>query len=244
MQKLDLFEEGRRRFYASPRPDWKSDLKRLYERWMVADDAHRRAEIEDEMVCAYAPFLFWKSSQYVSDWCGVTHEDAFYAGLSRFQYSLKKFDVADSPRGTVAFSSYLMNLAMLDMLKALQSAQRKAHREPDSLDEFLDVPFSPQQCARHHDVEMAAADIDTPEEALSREEIWDITERTIARMSPRDALLARCMLIDEMTWGECCERLREAGHDETRDWLRTRFECYIRPTIAEALTHAGYTPGA
>lgn len=227
---MDLFDYGLRRLTEHPRPDWKRDLARLYDEWAVAPE-DRRPQIEREMVLAYAPLLVHVARRYHVRGDGLTRRDSFEIGLTSFSESLRRFDPDVSPRGSLAFSSWLVNLAENGMRSAVRTSltQRRSLCQTVSIDDDSDV------YAR------AAVSMDDERVATAGEEsVRAVVMRAIGEMGHVDAIIARMILLDEATREEVLGALSDAGVDMTINALRSRYHDVVLPRLRAELVRAGY----
>jgi len=188
-------------------------MRELYEQWIDASDPLTKERIEDDMVRAFAPFLYFKSYTYHRPDLGYTRTDAFNQALLRFHYSLEKFDVEKSPRGAQSFSSYMMNLATLDMLKELQRLDRIKKRGEMQLE--LDYVY-----ARNDDgseltlKDMIPSEISyEDEDSLEFEDLVRVVHRFMSenRLSSTDRRICELRLFEGKTWAETTRIIKEEG---------------------------------
>ena len=234
---MDLYEYGRKRFQSRPRPDWKQELADLYIKWAASDDDEEKRRIEDKMVLAYAPFLYWKSYQYQRKELGYHRRDAFEIALQRFKYSLDRFDLSKSPKGAIAFSSHLMNLAMKDMLKEQQRLARLRDVGADPLS--LDWMYAG---SKPDDDTYSLLDILECEDELPvRRPVYDVVKDVLSTLSPINRRIAELRFVDEVPIKYLAEKLRGEGfHIRSDNAPRQRLEDIILPALREALIAEGY----
>lgn len=236
---MDLFEYGHQRLHDDDnRPDWKAEMAKIYLRWLKAPE-RKKERLEIELMKAYAPFLVWKSFQYRNPMVGFTHRDAFDAGMERFHYSLGKFDLAKSPKGASALSSFLMIASTRDMYRA-----RRWHEKLDdygvlSLDGF------------YYDNDNGSSDIleeflcvgDEARDNLEIEALFEAVDKAIDKMRPVDRAIA-CMRIGGVPMSEIQKELPLIGIAKmSRKDLQASWRERILPELKEAVSRAGYCNG-
>lgn len=228
---MDLFEYGRARMNQRPRPDWKKEIETLYVQWTECTDADRKAFLEDEMVRAYAPFLVFVSYRYKRPELGYTWREAFDAGLTRFAYSLRHFDMEKSPRGARAVSSYLMTMSMNDMTQESQRRALRADINGASLDELLEDPSYGFE--RHMSVE------DDPD-TLCLTPVKEVIERAMEDMTAIDEFLTDAYVLRELSFAKVHEEGRARGFRVPKAFWADRFAFHVAPMLQDALIRAGY----
>lgn len=225
----DLYSEALRRIRTSPQPDWKTEMQELYDAWSACDDYDEQKRLEDEMVVAFLPLLAHVAYRYHNEAAGFTRRDAFEVGLARFPYALQMFKPERSPRGTRAFSSWMINAAERAMCAALRKAlTRRDIALVVSLDTSTNLPKR-----------LMSADDDALRH-VGQPGVEEVVEETIGEMSEMDALAARMILLRGATRQQVLDAFAERGREATLQSLRDRYHGYILPKLRWALVAAGY----
>lgn len=217
---MDLYTYADAKFHDS-HPDWKHDTTLAYERWL--DDPSE--DMMTDIMMAVAPGVFYVSYRYASDDVGYSRRDAFGAGMERVPYSVRKFDIDKSPRGSRSVASFIMWAAEMHMLTGLQKAQ-EWHSHVVSMAEFDEETWAMMSESVHYD---------------GRRPVADVLGEAIGLLPPMDGVIARARVMDDMTWEEVLEEVRRHGSTRTSSWgISRRFSLHILPKLQAALRHAGY----
>ena len=236
---MDLFEYGHQRLHDDDnRPDWKSEMAKIYLRWLKAPE-RKKERLEIELMKAYSPFLVWKSFQYRNPMVGFTHRDAFDAGMERFHYSLGKFDLAKSPKGASALSSFLMIASTRDMYRA-----RRWHEKLDDYGVLsLDGFYYDNDNGSSDTLEEFLCVGDDTRDDLEVESLFDAVDKVIDKMRPVDRAIA-CMRIGGVPMSEIQKELPLIGIAKmSRKDLQAAWRERILPELKAAVSRAGYGNG-
>lgn len=236
---IDLFEYGHQRLHDDDnRPDWKSEMAKIYLRWLKAPE-RKKERLEIELMKAYSPFLVWKSFQYRNPMVGFTHRDAFDAGMERFHYSLGKFDLAKSPKGASALSSFLMIASTRDMYRARRWHEKLDDNGVLSLDGFY---YDSDNGTGSILEEFLCVGDDTMDD-LEVEALFDAVDKAIDKMRPVDRAIA-CMRIGGVPMSEIQKELPLIGIAKmSRKDLQAAWRERILPELTAAVSRAGYCNG-
>lgn len=233
---MDLFEYGYKRLHDDDnRPDWKADMAKIYLRWIKAPE-RRKERLEIELMKAYSPFLVWKSFQYRNPMVGFTHRDAFDAGIERFHYSLGKFDLAKSPKGAAALSSFLMVASTRDMYRA-----RRWHEKLDdygilSLDGFY---YDSDNGAGTTLEDILCVDDDVRDN-LEVEVLFNAVDDAIDKMNPTCRALA-CLRLGGTPWSDMRKTMSMLDIPlRPKNELQVLWSEHVLPELCRAVLKAGF----